>query len=92
VDDREHLCAADDTVDLEVARVEVDALLDCVLVVVGLEEPLLMCLVEPVDLVPHVFAQAIEFLFSEPLCMEVAPALVFDQELLLFRILSISLP
>jgi hypothetical protein len=92
VDDGKHFCATDDPINLEVAGVEVDFFLDGLFVVVGVCEALVVGLVEAVDLVLHVFSQPVDFFLGQPLGMEVAPSLVFDEVFLLLGILSISSP
>lgn len=92
MDNRKHLSAADYPIDLEIGRVEVDALFDSFLIVADIDQSLIMSLVKPIDLVLHVFAQGIDLFFGQPFGVEIAPSSVFDEILVLIRIFPISSP
>lgn len=92
MDNRKHLSAADDSVNLEVGGIEVDSFFDGFLVIVGVEESLIMGLIEAVDFVFHVFAKGIDFLLGQPFCVKIASSSVFDQVFVLIRIFTISSP
>ena len=92
MNDGEHFCATDDPINLEIAGVKVDFLLDGLLVEVGVCESLVVGLVEAVDLVLHVFSQPVDLILGQPLGMQVTSSLVFDEIFLLLGILSISSP
>ena len=92
MDDREHFCATDDPVDLEVGSIKIDLIIDGLLIVVEVEQFLIVGLVEAVDFVPHVFAEGIDLLLGEPFGVHIAATPVFDEILGLLGILSISSP
>lgn len=92
MDDWEHLGGVDDAVDLEVGSVVVLALLDGLLVVAAVDEPLRVGLGEPVELVLDVPAEGVDLVLGEPLGVQVAPAAVFDEVFLFLAIISFSSP
>lgn len=92
MNDWKHLGGVDDAIDFEIGGIEVLAFLDGLLIVVALGEPLIMGLIEAVDLVLHIFPQAIDFRFCEPGSVKVAPSFVFDEVFLLIGILPFSSP
>jgi hypothetical protein len=92
VDDGEHLGGVDDAVDFQVAGVEVLALLDGLLVEGAVGEAGGVGLGEAVDFVLEVLAEGVEFVLGQPLRVQVAASLVFDQVLLLLTSFSFSSP
>jgi hypothetical protein len=89
---REHLCGVDNPINFKVAWIKILTLLNGFLIIVALSESLEVCLVEAVDLVLHVLAEGVDLILSEPVGMEVAPALIFDKIFFIIGIFSFSSP
>lgn len=90
--DREHLSTTDDSINLKIGRIKVDAFFNSFLVIVDINKPLIMGLIEPIDLILHVFAQSIDLFLGQPFRVKIASSSVFDEILVLIRIFPNSSP
>ena len=90
--DWEHFSGIDDAIDLQIRSIIILALFDGLLIVVAIDESLRVGLVEPIEFVLDILAEGGDLFLGEPLGVEVASSLVFDEVLLFFGIISFSSP
>ena len=87
-----HLSSIDDAIDLQIRSIIILPLLNGLFIIIAINEPLYMGLIEPIEFILHILAEGVDLILGEPLSVKIAPSLVFDEILFLFSIISFSFP
>lgn len=92
MDYREHLCSIDNPINFQKRRIIEFSLINSFLIIVSINQSLLMCFIESIDFILHVFSEIIDLLLCEPICMKIASSFIFDKIFIFLSILSFSFP